>query len=82
MARKKARIKFHPDAFREIMRTPELVEGRAAAIAAACNAESSHGGYDYAVTVTDIRARARVWSYEGNGETRRNRMIRNLDAGS
>lgn len=78
------RVKIHREALLELMRT-DLVSGRAEAVAAACNAQSSWGGYDSATESDNIRARARVWSYasqDGTGTTERaNRMIRNLGAG-
>lgn len=80
MARR-VRIDWNQQGFRDLMRDPALVEGRGERIADACNADSSWGGYYSAVSVSDIRARARVWSIGGNGEARKQRLIRNLDAG-
>lgn len=81
MARRKVRIDWNREGFRDLMRDPSLVEGRGERVADACNAESSWGGYYHATTVSDVRARSRVWSIGGNGETRQQRLIRNLDAG-
>jgi len=82
----KVRLEFNREALRQIMSGPEaraLVNGMADATRDACNAESSWGGYESADASDDIRARARVWSYDNrNDEARDNRMIRNLDAGA
>lgn len=70
------------------LRDPALVndlERRAAAIAAAANAESSWGGYESEVDTSGSRPRARVWNIKPEAqddEARNNRIIRNLDAGA
>ena len=57
-----------------------LLEERAAAIAEACNRDSSWGGYHSAPS-SDGQA-AQVWSADArNDEARDQRLIRNLDAG-
>lgn len=80
----RVRVVVDRNAIRELMKT-DLVTGRAAAVADACNAQSSWGGYASTTESDEVRARARVWSYasqDGGGNTERaNRMIRNLDAG-
>lgn len=79
------RIEFNRTAIRELMRNEDLVDGRAKAIADACNEESSWdddggwGGYGSATSTSEIRARARVWCAKATPE-RANRMIRHLDA--
>lgn len=81
----RVRVKIHVQALRELMQTEELVGPKAEANAAACNAQSSWGGYEWGVGTDGIRARATVWTYarqDGGGNSERaNRMIRNLDAG-
>lgn len=78
----RTRIDIDRAALLKLMRNADLVEKPAAATAAACNGESSWGGYDYEVEVSSIRARARVWTYanqDGSTSTERaNRLIRNL----
>lgn len=82
----KVRLDFHAGAgIRDIMAgeaARKLVNEMADATRAVCNEESSWGGYDSADASSDVRARARVWSYDGNDEARDNRMIKNLDAGA
>lgn len=59
-----------------------IVSARGAAVAAACNAESSWGGYESAAEVTDIGAMAVVWSIgDHDDEARQNRLVMNLGAG-
>lgn len=74
---------------RNIDRLPSLPEAvadnarRTAAIADACNAQSSWSGYDYEVEVWPAGPVGRVWSFdEAADEARAQRLIRNLDAGS
>lgn len=59
-----------------------LVAERAKAIADACNADSSWGGYESEVeTGADGTAVARVWAIdESSNESRNQRLLRNLDA--
>ena len=53
---------------------------RVAAVADACNRQSSWGGYAYEVEVFDEPV-GRVWSFdEAADESRAQRLIRNLDA--
>jgi hypothetical protein len=87
VARSKVRLDFHDGkGIREIMSGPEareLVKSLADADRDACNEESSWGGYASTEDSDDVRARARVWSFDNrNDEARDNRMIRNLDAGA
>lgn len=59
-----------------------LALGSAKAIADACNAESSWGGYEFDGEVGPDGAEARVFSIgENDDDARRDRMVRNLDAG-
>lgn len=59
-----------------------IVAAKAEAIAAACNAESSWGGYASSARIDSDRARAHVWSFDNRvDEARDNRILRNLDAG-
>lgn len=56
-----------------------LLAERARAIEAACNADSSWGGYHSAVDASGMSAR--VWSADRrNDEARDQRLLRNLDA--
>ena len=58
--------------------TAQLLEDSAAAIADACNSDSSWGGYDSAL---GDDGKARVWSADGrDDEARDQRLIRHLDA--
>lgn len=83
----KSRLKFNRGAIRALMNTPEVaaeLEARAAAVAAAANAESSWGGYHSALSTGGVRPHAHVWNVKrgaADDEARNNRMIRNLDAG-
>lgn len=83
MARR-VRLVYHMEAFGEIERSPEvlaLIKAKAEAVAAACNAESSWGGYASAAAIHSDRARGTVWSYDNrNDEARDNRLVRNLGA--
>ena len=86
----RVRVKINRDAIRELMASEpmqNIVTEKAEAVADACNAQSSWGGYAFAPQkegADDVRARARVWSYarqDRRGQTERvKRMIRNLDA--
>lgn len=81
----KVRLDWHGAAgLRAIDRSPQalaLVEAKVKAIADACNAESSWGGYAFAAAIHPDRVRGTVWSYDNRvDEARDNRMIRNLDA--
>lgn len=73
------RIKFNRAAIRKLMQT-DLTSDRAAAVADACNGESSWGGYHTDDASSEIRNRTVVWCEHSTPE-RANRMIRNLDAG-
>lgn len=79
-------IRWNDDAFEEILsgkKTRAEVDRISKAIAAACNKDSSWGGY-YGRAVGKGRARGRVWNVKkdaSDDETRNNRMIRNLRAG-
>ena len=75
----KMRIDFNRAAIRELMQT-DLTSDRGAAIADACNGESSWGGYHVEDASSEIRNRTVVWCEWASPE-RANRMIRNLDAG-
>jgi hypothetical protein len=79
------RIRFKKQGFPAIMAGPEaqeMLDRRARAITAACNNDSTWGGYHYAVSRDAVRARARIWSADArNDEARDQRLIRNLDAG-
>lgn len=80
----KVRVKMKRSGIRALMANPALVVPRAEAIAAACNEQSSWGGYASADASSKTRGRAHVWSYakqDGSGTTERaNRLIKNLDA--
>jgi hypothetical protein len=70
---------------REVMASDNakaLVGNMADDVAAACNSDSSWGGYYAGDASSSVRARATVWSIGGNGEERKNRLLRNLDAGA
>lgn len=81
-----ARLKlvFHSKAFDQILggaKALDLVKDKGEAVAEACNADSSWGGYFTAASNDGTRARARVWSADNrNDESRDQRMLRNLDA--
>lgn len=77
------RIVINEDAVHELMhQTVGLLAEKGAAIAAACNAESSWGGYESDAEVTEIGAMAVVWTIgEHDDEARQNRLVRNLGAG-
>lgn len=72
------RIEMHRDAIRALMQNASLVAGRAAATKDACNAETGRDDYQYEVSVSAIRARARVWAPVGEDG---HALIRNLGAG-
>lgn len=86
MARSKVKLKWHGGkGLAELVTSPELlplVKEKVDAIAAACNEESSWGGYSSAASIDGDRVRGRVWSYDDrDDEARDNRMLRHLDAG-
>ena len=79
------KLRFNFDAFREIRHDPRVVaelDRRARAIEAACNGQSSWGGYEAEVDEEGSRPRARVWSISGHARednARSQRLIRNLE---
>ena len=77
------RVVVNPAAATELMHlTLPVIEEKVAAIAEACNADSSWGGYDSAAEVTAIGAMGVVWSIgDHDDEHRRNRLVMNLGAG-
>ena len=87
---KKAKIEFNKDLeqqLRDLDSTVELVAHHTKAIADACNEESSWddpkvgGGYFHHAQANPTLGR--VWSIDKQrDESRKNRLIRNLDAGS
>lgn len=87
---KRAKIEFIKNIeqqLRDLPETVEEVERRTKAIADACNAESSWddpkvgGGYFHHAQANPTLGR--VWSGDKQrDESRKNRLIRNLDAGS
>lgn len=84
MARSNMRVKVHGKRYPEFMAgapAQALLDQMGKAVADACNAESSWGGYHYAVHVDERRARVHIWSADRrNDEARDQRLIRNLDA--
>lgn len=86
----KARIEFNKNLEQQLRDLPAVVEDvarRTKAIADACNAESSWGdpkvGGGYFHRAQASPTLGRVWSIDKQrDESRKNRMIRNLDAGS
>ncbi|HEY4268414.1 MAG TPA: hypothetical protein VGM94_09510 [Galbitalea sp.] len=80
----KVRLKWNQPAFVAIDTAPkalELVRSKVDAIAAACNEQSSWGGYASGAAIHPDRVRGTVWSFDNRvDEARDNRMIRNLDA--
>lgn len=76
-------VEVHEAAIHTLMHMPiGVISQRVAAIAEACNAESTWGGYKSAAEVTDIGAMGVVWSIgDHDDEARRNRLVRNLGAG-
>lgn len=76
------RVVFNPAAVPVLMHSAVGILGqRAAAIASACNGESSWGGYESDAEVTSIGAIAVVWSIgEHDDEARQQRLVRNLGA--
>lgn len=77
------RIVINEAAVKALMHEPvDMIRDRVAAIAEACNADSSWGGYDSDAEVTEQGAMGIVWSIgENDDEARENRMVRNLGAG-
>ena len=79
------RLQFSNSGFRKIMRSANVqrdIEKRAERIAAACNAQSSWGGYEWAPASSG--SGAQVWSISDHARAdnaRSNRMLKNLDAG-
>lgn len=84
MARR-VRIVFKPGAIERILHAPKVVDDirrRTDAVAAACNADSSWGGYHADTDVVGGRAHGTVWNGDGrNDEPRDQRMLRKLDHG-
>ncbi|AKU15749.1 hypothetical protein [Luteipulveratus mongoliensis] len=85
-ARAKVRVVVHDQVLRDIEQSDEadrMIRNKAEAVAAACNAESSWGGYEVADDSEEpIPARAVVIDIaEPSTDTRADRMIRNLAAG-
>lgn len=78
------RVDMNAEAIRDVMSggaARALIDGRAAAVADACNNQSSWGGYAWADASTGVRANAKVWSYGRNDSiTRKNRLIANIGA--
>lgn len=78
------RLQYNPKAYDEILggaKALAAVSEKVDSIAAACNADSSWGGYFSAASSTNGRARGRVWSADNrNDEHRDQRLVRNLDA--
>lgn len=79
------RVQVRRRGIQQIMTSPKMraeIERRAAAVAAACNAQSSWGGYESgAESLNRIRASANVWTTDlraTRDEARSNRMIHNL----
>lgn len=82
MAKSKVRYEIHDPAIVELMtsqKAQDLVNEKARALADACNAQSSWGGYDWEPGESSIRARARVWSINSS-EAREQRLLRNLNS--
>lgn len=84
----KIRLKFKRGAFAELRTQPKVradIERRAAAVAAACNADSTWGGYKSGPEAQNqSRAAANVWTVSAGARednARNQRMIRNLQAG-
>ena len=81
-----AKVKVNRDEFRRLRTSPAalaLVASRAEAIAAACNAASSWGGYEARSSAAGNRARAQVWTIEREAvvdNARNQRLIRNIGA--
>lgn len=77
------KIVFNSAGFKALEKLAQQSLGdRARAIADACNAESSWGGYESDVS-HDGRT-AQVWSADGphNDESRSQRLLKNVDAGA
>lgn len=86
MARSKVtKVVVHSDASDALLNSEavaEMLADMASAIEAACNTDSSWGGYASAVETSGDRPVGRVWSIgRHDDEARRQRLIRNLDAG-
>jgi hypothetical protein len=81
-----AKVKINRDNFRRLRTSPEalaLVADRAEAVAEACNAQSSWGGYEARSSASGNRARAQVWTIEREAvvdNARNQRLIRNIGA--
>ena len=82
-----AKVVLNKAALRRLLTSPQaeaMVRQRADRIAAACNSESSWGGYRSDSERTGSRARARVYNISDRGqadEARNNRLIRGLNRG-
>ena len=85
MARTK--LRWNLDDFERIRREAKVLadlKQRAERIEAACNAQSSWGGYESEAEMGRTRAVARVWTITSGAvadNARNQRLIRNLDAG-
>lgn len=83
----RVRVRLNHAGIRAAMGTPKLREeiaNRAEAIAEACNAQSSWGGYESGEETQNWRASANVWTIDDRGaqdNARAQRMLRNVDAG-
>lgn len=82
------RVEHHAAGYIALRTHPAMwadIAARAARIAAACNAASSWGGYEWElITQNQGRASANVWTIDDRGikdNARTNRLLRNLDAG-
>lgn len=90
MAKKGTRIEFNKNVeqeFRDLPAVVGLVKHHVEAIAAACNEDSSWDdpkvGGGYFSSAQSNPTLGRVWSVDRQrSESRKNRMIRNLDAGT
>jgi hypothetical protein len=80
------KVVIHEAAVRELLTSAAVqsdLERRGAGIAAACNADSTWGGYESGPVPGDPTAKVNVWSIGADDdEARRNRLVRNLDAGA
>jgi hypothetical protein len=83
-----ARVTIHRDQFRALRTSAKaqaLVDAAAERIAAACNGQSTWGGYEASSRPNPTqRAAAYVWTIEPEAvadNARNQRLIRNLDAG-
>lgn len=79
------RVVMNPEGVKKVLNDPRIqkaLEERAAAIAKACNAESSWGGYESGPVEEKDTARANVWTIgDHDDEARQQRLVKNLDAG-